>query len=428
VLKLRSLRSRNIALLVVVVLAGQLLAMLLVWFLAVRPQTERVGAIMARNVAAISMTIDRLPQGERDKLIAKINADGAIRLLPGTATPPEDRSVPTLVEAVFMRAFVAEMRQKDALLWRGGEKGQMWAQVRLGGQPYWISNERPKGWSPNGTILFSFLTAISLALVAGILLQRHVAQPLRKLAAAADTVTPDGFPEMLSTDGPSEIAAVARSFNLMGERLAAQDAERTMMLAGVSHDLRTPLAKIRLSLAMEPNLSSDADALVSRQLDRLDMMLGQFLDFARGVDGELFGPVDLELLAQTCVEELDVKVPIVCEIATQIRGRPIAIQRAIANLLRNATFYGAPPVTIRIEARGDDVGVVVSDQGEGVDPAMIDILTRPFVRGDAARGGAAGTGLGLAIARQVAEQHGGRLILASEKDAGFSATLMLRRV
>jgi two-component system, OmpR family, osmolarity sensor histidine kinase EnvZ len=422
---LKSLRSRNIALLVIIVLAGQLLSLLLVWILAIRPQAERVGAIMARNVAAISMTMDGLPQVERTKLIARLNRDGAIRLLPGSVTPPEDRGIPTRVEKLFMESFVREMRSQDAILWRGGRNGQMWVRVRLGGEPYWISNERPKGWTPNGAILASFLTAISLALIAGVLLQRRVAQPLRALADAADTVKPDGIPAPLPTDGPSEIAAVARSFNLMGERLAAQDAERTFMLAGISHDLRTPLAKIRLALAMEPTLSGENEALLTRQLDRMDSMLAQFLDFARGLEGEVVGRFDLETVVRAAVEALDADVGVEGEAGLEIRGRPLSVQRALVNLLRNAMLYGAPPITIRFGRQTEGVYITVQDAGKGVDPQLLEVLAHPFVRGDASRSGATGTGLGLAIAHHVANQHQGGLSFANLPDGGFEATLRL---
>jgi two-component system, OmpR family, osmolarity sensor histidine kinase EnvZ len=424
---LKSLRSRNIALLIIIVLAGQLLSLLLIWVLAIRPQAERVGGIMARNVAAISMTMDTLPQSERTKLINRINQDGAIRLLPANVAPPEDRGRPTLVETLFMRAFVQEMRKQDAILWRGGRNGQMWVRVMLGGEPYWISNERPKGWSPNGAILASFLTAISLALIAGILLQRRIAQPLRVLADAADTAKPDGIPAPLPTDGPTEIAAVARSFNLMGERLAAQDAERTFMLAGVSHDLRTPLAKIRLALAMEPTITDDAEALLTRQLNRMDAMLAQFLDFARGIDGEALQPVDLGEAARLAIEGLEADVAVSGDAGPAVPVRPFAMQRAITNLVRNAMLHGAPPVTVTFELSSNQVSIIVSDAGKGVDPALLATLAQPFVRGDPARGGAAGTGLGLAIVRHVAEQHHGALRFRNIENGGFAATLILPR-
>jgi two-component system, OmpR family, osmolarity sensor histidine kinase EnvZ len=422
---LTSLRSRNIALLVVIVLAGQLLSLLLIWALAIRPQAERVGAVMARNVSAISLTMDTMPPAQRTELIAQINKEGAIRILPGTTAPPEDRGVPTRVEAVFMDAFVYEMRDKGAILWRGGKNGQMWARVYLGGTPYWIANERPKGWSPSGAIIASFVTAISLALIAGILLQRRIAQPLRALAIAADSTKPDGIPEPLATDGPTEIAVVARSFNRMGERLAAQEAERTFMLAGISHDLRTPLAKIRLALAMEQGITDETEALLTRQLDQMDVMLSQFLDFARGVEGEPVSRFLLHDAARGAVESIDADVQVRGDPTIAVTGRPIAIQRAIANLVRNAVLYGAPPVLLSFEKNGEKTVISISDSGPGVSPDKLATLTRPFVRGNSSRGGASGTGLGLTIARHVAEQHGGTLALRNLPGGGFEAVMEL---
>jgi two-component system, OmpR family, osmolarity sensor histidine kinase EnvZ len=198
------------------------------------------------------------------------------------------------------------------------------------------------------------------------------------------------------------------------------------MLAGISHDLRTPLAKIRLALAMEPELSPEAEALLGRQLDQMDAMLAQFLDFARGIEGEPFSRFLLLDAAQAAIESLDAEITITGDCELAIAGRPIAIQRAIANLVRNALLYGAPPVTLSLERRCGQVFITVNDTGPGVAPDQLEALARPFIRGDMSRGGNTGTGLGLAIARHVAEQHGGTLTLRNLPGKGFAAEITLK--
>ena len=420
---LTSLRSRNIALLILVVLAGQILSFALIWVLAVQPQAERVGSIMARNIAAIALTMDQLDPAARTALVARINQGGAIRILPGTVQPPEDRGFPTALERVFVRAFAREMRRDNVVVWQGGRTGQMWARISMGGVPWWISYERPRGWSPNGALLASFLIAVTLALIGGVLLQRRIAQPLRALAAAADATRADAAPPPLPIDGPDEIASVARSFNAMSARLAEQEADRTFMLAGISHDLRTPLAKLRLALAMVPQIDADTEGVMNRQFERIDAMLTQFLDFARGIDKEVAQRIDLHALATRLGPGLTVEG----DQPMFVDAPPIALERALTNLVRNATLYGRPPIVARVVGDPDMVRIAIIDHGDGVPAEMIATLDHPFVRGDSARASDGGTGLGLSIARHIAEGLGGSLTLSNLAEGGFAAELAIPR-
>lgn len=418
---LKSLHARNVALLVVVVLAGQILSFLLIWALAIRPQAERVGTIMARNIAAISATMDGLPPPERSKLIARINSGGAIQLVQGNVPPPEVAGIPTLLERIFIRSFAREMRRDDVIVWQEHSTGRMWVRVVLGGEPWWVTYQRPHGWSPNGALFASFCITVALALAGGILLQRRVARPLEAFADAADATKAATVPPPLATDGPEEIARVARSFNAMAARLAAQEADRTLMLAGISHDLRTPLAKLRLELALIPGIDPRTEAAMARHFERIDAMLTQFLDFARGIDGEPAAPVGLVEL----VEQLGFDVEIEGEAGIVIEAPPVALQRAIANLVRNAVLYGKPPIAVRISGDTTMVRIAVEDQGKGIDPDLLARVDQPFVRGDRARPSDGGTGLGLAIARHVAVRLGGSLALENREGGGFVAALLL---
>lgn len=425
---LTSLRSRNVALLILVVLAGQILSFLLIWMLAIRPQADRVGSIMARNVAAISTTMDTLDRAGRAALIEKINAGGAIRMLPGNIDPPEDRGFPTAIERVFVRAFAREMRRDNVVVWEGGQTGQMWARVTIGGEPWWVSYERPKGWSPNGALFASFLIAVSLALVGGILLQRRLAQPLRALADAADAMRADTTPPTLPLDGPDEIARVARSFNAMTARLATHEADRTFMLAGISHDLRTPMAKLRLALAMVDGIDPSTGAMLDRQFDRIEAMLAQFLDFARGVDTEPTSPIEVASLVGKIAATLEIELKMTGATDLVLETRPMALERALTNLIRNALLYGRPPILIDATTLLEHVHIAVVDHGNGVSPELLATLDQPFVRGNAARASDGGAGLGLAIARHIAEALGGQLELRNRDQGGFAAKLILPHV
>jgi two-component system, OmpR family, osmolarity sensor histidine kinase EnvZ len=133
--------------------------------------------------------------------------------------------------------------------------------------------------------------------------------------------------------------------------------------------------------------------------------------------------VNLHNVASNIVKSLDADVAIQGDSSLVVHGRPLAIQRAITNLVRNAVLYGASPVTITIERQSCSVAFIVCDAGQGVDPAMLKTLSRPFVRGNSSRSGIAGTGLGLTIARHVADQHEGSLTFANLPGGGFQAVL-----
>ena len=235
----------------------------------------------------------------------------------------------------------------------------------------------------------------------------------------------DATPPPLATDGPDEIARVARSFNAMSARLAAQEAERTFMLAGISHDLRTPLAKLRLELAMVQGITPDAEAAMARQFDRLDTMLTQFLDFARGFADEPVQPCDvrvlLEAVAHDCNPEGAVSVDVPKELYVPLRSN--AVSRAVGNLVGNALRHGEEPVTVAARTEGAVLEIAVSDAGEGFDAAQAQQLLRPFARGDSARGGD-GAGLGLAIVERVAQVHSGSLSF-EWRQGRFCAVLQL---
>ncbi len=424
---LKSLRARNTALLITTVLLTQLITAVLLAVLLVKPQSDRLGGMLARNVAALSTTMAVLPPGERDQLITKLNRGGAIRILPGTTQPPEDRGYPTLIERQFVRSFARQMAGEGVIIWRGGMTGQLWVRVQLGDTPYWVSYERPAGVGPTGAIAISVLVALIFSLIAGLLLQRRIAAPLERLARAADTIGGGQVPAKLSEAQPTEIAAVAHSFNLMNRRLADQEIDRRFMLAGISHDLRTPLAKIRLALALQPAAESETGALVDRQLDRVDAMLAQFLDFARGVDAEQAQLLGLYDAVRSAVTLVDADPPIVVtgDDCGPAMLRPVAFERAIINLVRNALTYGAQPVEVCVECINSEARIAVRDHGDGVDPDVLGRLDEPFFRGDGSRPNTGSTGLGLAIVRRIVDDHGGKLLLRNQIGGGFEAIITL---
>jgi two-component system osmolarity sensor histidine kinase EnvZ len=211
-------------------------------------------------------------------------------------------------------------------------------------------------------------------------------------------------------DGPREIAAIARALNQMSETMQMAEMDRAVMLAGVSHDLRTPLTKLRLSLTMLHG--ADPDLLISaeRQVSRIETMMAQFLEYARGFSKEQMQTVNLKSLLHEAViiSSVDTSTKIECPAEMHVVLKHSAVLRGVSNLVINASIHGIPPIEIRARRSNGILTIDVSDAGLGIAPDEVNLLIRPFARGDSARTNG-GTGLGLAIVNQVALAHKGAL-------------------
>lgn len=413
---------RNIALLVGVVLAGQLLAGALVMLLVIRPQVERVAHVTSDAIGALSLAMAEMPSDRRATLLNAINGKGGMAIRPASNAPPDGIRFPNFVERQFIRALADQLTTQERLVWRTDLDARLWVRLRLGGGEYWVSVTPPHTRGAFASLLLAFCTAFIVAVVGGLALQRRLDQPLRRLALAVDDYGPEMVQQPLDTSGPQEVAAVATALNRMTERLAGQEAERAVMLGGVSHDLRTPLTRLRLCLEMMHGSDAELEATALRQVDRIEAMLAQFLDFARGFDAEPLVACDIaKLIGQIAADHGVGAVQIDVEQGFSATLRPNAVTRAIDNLVTNALRHGAPPVRIAARQSGSRLRIAVSDGGPGIDQACAQDIIRPFARGDAARTGE-GAGLGLAIAERVAAAHGGSL--GFDRSAGLFTVLL----
>lgn len=424
---LKSLRARNVALMVGILFLGQVLTLLMFGAFVIGPQADRVASILGRNVRMVGTTLDALPESERAAFIARVNNSGTFRIVQGGGDPPGADGRPTWLETRVLRSLANDLAQSQTMVWRGGGGQPLWVWLQLGnGARYWVSLAPSPGWTPTGALLGSVSIGLTLSLIAGLALQRRINRPLKALADAVDAMPDPQNVSDLAENAPVEIATVAASFERMAGRLRAQDANRAFMLAGISHDLKTPIAKLRLAAALRETGDGDDDAMIARQFDRIERMLDQFLDFGRGADAEAPTRIAVLPVIADIAKTLDLPPDAVSGDAMLILNvRPVAFERVIANLVRNAIVHGAPPVLIAVTRRDRHVEIVVTDGGNGVDPAAMAHLDQPFFRGDAARPSDGSAGLGLAIARQFARDHTGNLQFDNRLPGCFAVTLSL---
>jgi two-component system, OmpR family, osmolarity sensor histidine kinase EnvZ len=414
-----------VALMAGVLFLGQLLTMILVATFVIAPQADRIAAVLARNVEMVGATLDALPGDERAQFIARVNKSDALRIRPAHGTAPGADGQPTWLETRVLRQLAANLGQFDTMVWRGGGGAPLWVRMQLGDREhYWVALAPSPSWTPTGALLGSVAIGLTLSLAAGLALQRRVNRPLTTLADAVDAM-PDTQPvEALAQTGPAEIAGLAMAFERMAGRLASQEADRAVMLAGISHDLKTPIAKLRLAAALHPGSGSDDEAMVNRQFERIERMLDQFLDFGRGADAEAVRRIDISATVRDVAASLGLDPgSVIGEPAILAEVRPVAFERAVTNIVRNAFVHGQPPIRIDVEQVAETFAVAVSDCGSGVSSSILDQLDRPFFRGHEARPSNGGVGLGLAIAKRFAVEHCGKLQVENLEPTGFRVSL-----
>lgn len=308
---------------------------------------------------------------------------------------------------------------------------RFFVQVRLSdGTWVWFQRAIPEGlfdWPLHMLTAFGILlvgaTAISVFAV------RWIVRPLGELRRAADALGKDIHRPPLPETGPVEVAETSRAFNTMQQRIGRFLEDRSRILAAVSHDLKTPLTRLRL----RADLLEDEDLgdKIRRDLDDMQTMVDATLDFMRGTESrEDTRPLDLMALLESLRDDATEggrHVHLDGVIERPYPARPLALKRCIGNLLDNALRYGGGA---EIEVRDSDKGVTltVSDRGPGIPPDALDKVFEPFFRLEGSRGrDSGGTGLGLGIARNIARAHGGDLVLRNRDEGGLIAELRLPR-
>jgi two-component system, OmpR family, osmolarity sensor histidine kinase EnvZ len=314
----------------------------------------------------------------------------------------------------------------------------LWVGFAIDGDAYWLLTDPSKvGPSRNSTWVIWLITAAALSLAGAAFIARLINRPLKQLSFAASRMRDGDFDASLLDEkvATSEIREVNIGFNRMAEQLSKIEADRVIMLAGISHDLRTPLARLRLETEMSV-ADPDARNHMAADISQLDSIIDKFLDYARPEPAHL-ERVSLNAVIASAVYAVadydDMRVTVNVPEDMGILADEVELLRVISNLLENARRYGKTPETgiaiVEIAAKSRDQWVLIKvrDHGMGVSPEALAKLTKPFFRGDAARTAATGAGLGLAIVEKTIERMGGVFGLANTVSGGLAAHIKLRR-
>jgi two-component system osmolarity sensor histidine kinase EnvZ len=373
----------------------------------------------------------------RVALIKSVSKLESIQVAP---REPKDKWEPYEVDRLS-RAIGAELRAQlgpDTLVASSmnGNPG-LWVGFSIANDPYWLQVDTGHA----GTMAWTTISLwVGIALIATVLgsaaIARLINQPLKELSFAATRIGEGEFDSRLDeTTMTSEIRQVNMGFNRMARELAKVEQDRAVMLAGISHDLRTPLARLRLEAEMSVT-DEEAKANMALDIDQLDAIIDKFMDYARPgevklVPVNLAAVVEREMTAFRDKSQMKIRSRVAPDV--RVMADDTELGRVLQNLFENARRYGRSNdtgianVAVTYARTGAWVIVSVRDHGQGVDPKKIAQLTTPFFRGDAARTAATGAGLGLAIVEKAVQRMGGTLELSNAVDGGLLVHIRLKR-
>jgi two-component system osmolarity sensor histidine kinase EnvZ len=373
------------------------------------------------------------PALRKDLLLDLATLEG-IRIYPAEAqdktTPMDDTPVLRLVTREVRLQLGADTR--FAASWEG--LSGFWVSFRIGAddpadaEDFWVMLPIERVIRPHAREwMWWGLAALSLAMLGAYAIVSRLNRPLRAMALAARTVGRGEMPPRLSESGPAEVADLAHAFNQMAHDLQQLDADRALILAGVSHDLRTPLARLRLGIEMCGADPADVDAMVS-DIEDMDRIINQFLEFSKKDGGEQLEALDLAALADelaTLYARRGFTIPVDHRGAALALARPQALRRALTNLIENAIHYAGQAPELEVGSPAGKPTIHVLDRGPGIPPDEAERVKRPFTRLESARSNTKGSGLGLAIVDRSVRGQNGEFRLGARPGGGLDACIEL---
>lgn len=423
-----SLFGRTAASLLAIFIGVQGVALGVVWVTVVAPLAERSAEDLAARMVLVAQTWVELPPVTRTDYEIELSLQHGLelgRVQERLAEPAE----PTYFSRLLEERLTARTGQAVTLK-RGPDPTWTWLELDLAGnllrigfqkEPYELEAPLAAGGA--------FLAGALLTLLAALVIVRRTTMQLRQLASSAAEVGQGRTPVRLPEAGPDEIRDLNATFNQMADEVQALLENRTVLLSGISHDLRTPLTRLRLALSMLEGADADMVRRMEGDLEEMNRLVSEMLDFSRSLNAADLEEHDLAELIDSLVRgaahqgQVDWVSPGPCP----VRVGELAFRRIVGNLLANAQRYGGEQaVEVRLERASDALRVQVLDRGPGIPEEAREAVFQPFYRLEASRARhTGGSGLGLAIARQLADAYGWRINLDERPGGGLCAELVI---
>lgn len=424
-----------------ILLCGLIVFSVMIWLQSFRIYSEIPYAqgIAQQIVTTVNLTryalVSADPMHRKDLLRLLARREG-LQISPHEPTDRIDAFGNEGMHGLIAQRVLDELGEKTILANRVNGKPGLWVTINIDGESFWLKTRADLLNPTFGSAWIYWATLAGLfSLVGATLLTRHIIRPLRALSAFATQVGQGKRPPPLPEDeGTVEIQMVNRNFNHMVEDLRRIEADRELLLAGVSHDLRTPITRLRLEIELASLPEDSREAMVSDLL-QMENIVDQFLSYSRQ-SYESQSLVDLSEATQQALNNARMKSGPTLELETHfaeplcVVAHPLELSRAIQNLFTNAQRYGVSDdgilrlsVTVKPDKKG--ARLEVRDQGRGLPDDEFDRVIRPFERGESARTGVTGTGLGLAIVDRFMRRAGGALELSKNDPHGLCVAITL---
>ena len=404
------------------------------------PQVQQISAQVVSVVTITHAALTHSAPELRRELLFDLVSNEGIRVFTLEADdqvdpPPDNALMPDIQKLV--RAKLGQDTRFSSKV--NGVSG-FWVSFKIDDDQYWLMLERERIRGLTGIQWLGWASVVSLiSLLGAAFISSLVNLPLRRLTKATRAFAQGMRPDPLPEKGPNEILEANRSFNQMVLQLQQVESDRAVILAGISHDLRTPLARMQLEVEMA-HLSDEAREGIQSDIGQMDAIIGQFLDYARPTEASSFINVDIsELLADVAHDAAripDVRVKTDIAPGLHAMGNATDLKRVINNLVENARRYGKTPdqditeidigCSITGAGAASRVVIEVQDHGAGVPDDQIGQLLKPFTRLDTARGQANGAGLGLAIVDRVLQRHGAELRVRNRDGGGLAIQILMK--
>lgn len=424
----KSAFGQTVFLVAALLLINQVVSYITVSLYVVKPTIEQVNLILAKQIKTVFIDWE---EG------VEISDEVSNKFF-------EITGIEVMTQRQAMSQGLGQTREYPMLSRSMSEQLNGSARVRIsqiGPLIYWVEAPQAPGFwvkvpltgfkDNNLEFLTFYLSSIGfLSVLGGWLFARHLNRPLKELQQAAVKVGVGDFSTKLEEHGSTEVIEVTRAFNQMSRGIAALENDRRLLMAGVSHDLRTPLTRIRLATEM---MSAEEDYLregIICDIEDMNAIIDQFIEYLRHHKREELALEDLNaIVAEVVHSEQKHQRTITLKENSSLQNVPlsmVAIKRVVTNMIENAIRYSDGDIEVETALSSDKkyAMVLVNDHGPGIPESELETVFEPFKQGDAARG-SEGSGLGLAIIKRIIDMHGGKVKLVNRPEGGLSAEVYL---
>lgn len=404
------------------------------------PRAAQLAQRVATTVSITRSALKYAPKSVRPDLVLDLATRESLRIQP---REPTDRLEP-LPQTAYWRYVANEVQEllnnKTVMMWAVNDTPGIWISFDIKQDQYWLVFDREQLRLTTGREWFGWIAAsLLIALMGAAISVRFINQPLSQLAQVARQLARGETPTPLPEKGPIEIRDMNMAFNRMAMDLRENEADREIMLAGISHDLRTPLARMRLEIEMS-QVTDEARQAIDEDLAQISHSIDQLMEYARPAGSVPDVGIDVTSVLHALFDNEkrhteSLGGSLQAQIEPNLKAKISAndLKRTVSNLIENARRYGhSADAMAHIELKayvvGKSIHIDIQDDGPGIAKSEIQRLLRPFARGELARTGVSGAGLGLSIVERLISQVGGKFSLITQANQGLLARIELPKI